>query len=112
MPEGLQAAGRIYPPERWLADSWVSISDGKIKATMSLRAVGGRKCLSAHCFGWHCSGTVLGGLVPFEPRKHSKLHEPMQIQSWVGIFAQITPNGAPLRAHGRLMDYAMMKECR
>jgi hypothetical protein len=27
-------------------------------------------------------------------------HEPMQIQSWVGIFAQITPNGAPLQAHG------------
>src|SRR6266403_2522396 len=32
--------------------------DGKIKATVSLRAVEGRKCLSAHCFGWHCNGTV------------------------------------------------------
>ncbi len=41
-----------------------------------------------------------------------QLHEPMQIQSWVGIFAQITPTGAPLQAHGRSMDCAMMKECR
>jgi len=41
-----------------------------------------------------------------------QLHEPMQIQSWVGIFAQITPNSAPLQARGRLMDCAMMKECR
>jgi hypothetical protein len=35
-PEGLQAAGRIYLLERWLADSWVSISDGEIKASRPL----------------------------------------------------------------------------
>ena len=40
-------------------------SDGKIKATVSLRAVGGRKCLSAHCF----DGTVAA---PYEaPRCRS-----------------------------------------
>ena len=41
-----------------------------------------------------------------------QLHEPMQLQSCVGIFAQITPNSAPLRLHARLTDCAMMKECR
>jgi len=29
-----------------------------------------------------------------------------------GFSPKITPNGAPLRAHGRLTDCAMMKECR
>src|SRR6266576_6608296 len=35
-----------------------------------------------------------------------QLHEPMQLQSCVGIFAQITPNSAPLRLHARLTDCA------
>src|ERR1700674_6044294 len=43
--------------------------DGKIKATVSLRAVGGRKCLSAHCFGWHCSGTVQNAPVPLQGKR-------------------------------------------
>jgi len=38
--------------------------------------------------------------------------EPMQLQLRVRIFAQITPNGALLRAHARLTECAMMKECR
>src|SRR5713101_6890363 len=38
--------------------------------------------------------------------------EPVQLQLWVGIFAQIAPNSALLRGHGRLTDCAMMKECR
>ena len=37
-------------------------NDGKIKATVSLRAVESRKCLSAHCFGWHSNGTVQNAL--------------------------------------------------
>src|SRR5439155_24666939 len=43
--------------------------DGKIKATVSLRAVEGRKCLSAHCFGWHCNGTVQNALVPLQRKR-------------------------------------------
>jgi hypothetical protein len=40
---------------------------------MLLRGVRGRRCWSACWFGWHCGGTVRNGLVPFEPRKHSKV---------------------------------------
>jgi len=46
-------SGRHYPPRAGISTDY----DGKIKATMSLRAVGGRKCLSAHCFVWHRNGT-------------------------------------------------------
>jgi len=27
------------------------------------------------------------------------------------VLPDVTPNSAPLRARGRLMDYAMMKQC-
>src|SRR6266700_1753853 len=46
--------------------------DGKIKATMSLRAVGGRKCLSAHCL-WHCSA-------PYEAARCRSNRESIQNQ--------------------------------
>jgi len=46
--------------------------DGKIKATVSLRAVEGRKCLSAHCFGWHCNGTAQNAPVPLQPKRCSE----------------------------------------
>src|SRR5262245_57578017 len=41
---------------------------------MSPRAVGGRKCLSAHYFGWHCNGTALDGLVPRSNRETIERH--------------------------------------
>jgi hypothetical protein len=41
-----------------------------------------------------------------------QLHGPMQLQLWVGFSPKITPDSAPLRAHGRLTDCATMKKCR
>jgi hypothetical protein len=41
-----------------------------------------------------------------------QLHEPMQLQSWVGIFDQNHTEQRAIAAHGRLTDCAMMKECR
>jgi len=41
-----------------------------------------------------------------------QLQEPLQRQSWVGIFAQNHTERRAMRAHGRLTDCAMMKECR
>ena len=42
--------------------------DGKIKATMSVRAVGGRKCLFPH--ESHCDGTVQNASVPLQRKRH------------------------------------------
>ena len=47
-------------------------TDGKIKATVSLRAVGGRKCLFAHCFEWHCTGTLQNAPVPLQRKRRLK----------------------------------------
>jgi hypothetical protein len=51
--------------------------------------------------------TRCGG--PLQFQEPLQLQEPMQLQSWVGIFAQ---HHTERRAHGRLTDRAMMKECR
>src|SRR5258708_29527391 len=50
----------------------LTLCRGKIKAMVSFRAVEGRKCLSAHCFGWHCNGTAQNAPVPLQRKRCSE----------------------------------------